>query len=148
MEFTEYDTRLAAYAVITDEEGRLLVTWYNGSGWGPASWSLPGGGVDYDETPEQGVAREVLEEAGYEVMVGPLLAADTLTDPAPGPGRRPWKGVRLYYAATIVGGMLGTREQDGTTDFATWKHPESIDEDAGRGGPVSTALRLLRDRLA
>ena len=30
MEFTEYDTRLAAYAVVSDGE-RILLTWFNGS---------------------------------------------------------------------------------------------------------------------
>jgi hypothetical protein len=30
VEFTEWDTRLAAYAVIVDDQRRLLLIWYNG----------------------------------------------------------------------------------------------------------------------
>lgn len=47
MHFTEYHTRLAAYAAIVNDAGELLLTWFNG-GTDPsnAGWSLPGGGVE------------------------------------------------------------------------------------------------------
>ena len=35
------------------------------------------------------------------------------------PGNRPLKSVRIFFAATIIGGEL-TREIDGTTDEARW----------------------------
>jgi 8-oxo-dGTP diphosphatase len=68
--FTEYDTRLAAYAVIVDDAGRILLTWYNGLGRPGACWSVPGGGVEYEESLEDAVTREVLEETGYHVALG------------------------------------------------------------------------------
>ncbi len=36
-------------------------------------WSIPGGALDLGEKLRDGVAREVLEETGLEVRVGPLL---------------------------------------------------------------------------
>src|SRR5262249_51672862 len=36
-------------------------------------WSLPGGGLELGETLEAGVAREMLEETGLEVEVGPVI---------------------------------------------------------------------------
>ena len=32
----------------------------------PGTWCVPGGGIEYHETIEQGVARECLEEIGYK----------------------------------------------------------------------------------
>ncbi len=46
MHFTEYDTRLAAYAILTDENARVLLTWFNGGARAQPCWSLPGGRVD------------------------------------------------------------------------------------------------------
>jgi mutator protein MutT len=36
-------------------------------------WSLPGGALEIGETLEAGVAREMLEETGLEVEVGPVI---------------------------------------------------------------------------
>jgi ADP-ribose pyrophosphatase YjhB (NUDIX family) len=36
-------------------------------------WSLPGGSLELGETLEAGVAREILEETGLQVAVGPVI---------------------------------------------------------------------------
>jgi 8-oxo-dGTP diphosphatase len=117
--FTDYDTRLAAYAVVVDARRRVLLALWNEVE--PPKWTMPGGGVEFAETVEEAVVRELREETGYEVRVGRLLGVHSHAFP-PGAGAtrsRPFKSVRLIFAATIIGGEL-TREVDGTTDEARW----------------------------
>ena len=66
LEFFDYDTRVAAYALIVDED-RILLSWWNGEGHSEPAWSLPGGGVDLPETVGEGTVREVREETGFDV---------------------------------------------------------------------------------
>jgi 8-oxo-dGTP pyrophosphatase MutT (NUDIX family) len=54
--------RVSVKALILDEQNRfLLVKEENGL------WELPGGGLDFGESPHQGIARELMEEMGLEV---------------------------------------------------------------------------------
>lgn len=126
--YTEYDTRLAAYAVIRDDAGRILLALWNEAE--ERRWTLPGGGVELDETVQEGAVREVLEETGYDVRLDGLLGVDSYVfAPAQrgnGSGRA-LKAVRVVFAATVTGGEL-THEVDGTTDEARWF---PVDEVAG-----------------
>jgi ADP-ribose pyrophosphatase YjhB (NUDIX family) len=60
--------RVAVCAVI-EHEGQYLLARRSDIGW----WNLPGGGLEYDETVEEGLAREVLEEIGAEVEIARLV---------------------------------------------------------------------------
>lgn len=120
MDFRDYDTRLAAYAIVVDDSDRVLLALWNEQD--EHSWTLPGGGVELDESPEDGAVREVREETGYDVELTGLLTVDTHVV---APERRlhwhdrPLKSVRVVYSARVVGGEL-THEVDGTTDEARW----------------------------
>jgi 8-oxo-dGTP diphosphatase len=69
--------RVGVFAVIempTDdlEDGgdtRYLLARRSDIGW----WNLVGGGLEYDETPEEGLAREAREEIGAEIEVVRLV---------------------------------------------------------------------------
>lgn len=133
MHFSDYDTRLAVYAAIVDDENRLLLAWWNGEGRGTPGWSMPGGGVEYEESLANAVEREVLEETGYVVKVGSPIAAHSFTVPDGGRDGRPYKSVRIVFSAVIIGGRLGTTEVGGSTDFAEWMpldHVENLDSKA------------------
>ena len=140
LHFTEYDTRLAAYAVMTRED-EILLTWFNGS---RPCWSLPGGGIEFEESVEEGVVREVKEETGYDVVLGAPLATHSFTETDPDRGR-PFKSVRLLYSAEIIGGTLGTLEVGGSTDRAEWLRLSDLDGEA-RADIVDVAVSLIRGR--
>ena len=142
MHFTEYDTRLAAYARIIDNEGRVLLTWFVGNATDPACWSMPGGGVEYDESVQQAVLREVFEETGYTVDLGEPLDVHAFTAPSSRRGRRPYKSVRIFFAATVTGGSLGTTEVGGTTAYARWIPLVDVPSLSPRADIVDVALGL------
>jgi 8-oxo-dGTP diphosphatase len=50
-------------------ETRYLLARRSDIGW----WNLVGGGLEYDETPEEGLAREAREEIGAEIQVVRLV---------------------------------------------------------------------------
>jgi 8-oxo-dGTP diphosphatase len=120
LHYTEYDTRLGAYAVVVDERDRVLLVLWNETD--QPLWTLPGGGVELDETVEAGAVRELKEETGYDVELGRLLGVDTMVvapEERTVPRARWFRGVRVVFEATVVGGELRD-EEDGSTDEARW----------------------------
>ena len=60
--------------IIIDDRDRVLLARRPASGMLGGLWEFPGGGVEEGETLPQCIARELREELGIEVRVGPLLA--------------------------------------------------------------------------
>lgn len=142
MHFTEYDTRLAAYALLTTDDGQVLLTWFNGNARNEPSWTMPGGGVEFDESIRDAVSREVFEETGYTVDVGHLITEHHFTVPRTA-DRRPFRSQRFLLAATITGGELGTTEREGTTDFAKWVPIGEVFDLQPRADIVDVAIAAL-----
>ncbi|MGW2095032.1 NUDIX hydrolase [Promicromonospora sukumoe] len=120
------DLRVAAYAVITDATGRLLLPhWSEGTS---AGWTMPGGGIDPGEHPADAAVREVLEETGFHVELDGLLGVDSFVFPAGRvhPAGRPRQALRIVYRAHVTGGELRV-EEDGSTDGVAWHTPEEVD---------------------
>lgn len=82
---------------------------------------LPGGGVDYRETVEEALVREVAEETGFQVEIGrPLLISDTI-DP-----EGPRHVVNITFAARVTGGEMLSRSKDTRIEAVELVNPDSL----------------------
>jgi 8-oxo-dGTP diphosphatase len=71
--------RVSAKALILDETGKKFLVVREDSG----IWDLPGGGVDWGETAEQCLRRELKEEMGFTITDIDSHSPRTLTVPHP-----------------------------------------------------------------
>lgn len=104
---------VGAMALVQDERGRVLLLLHTYRKQVP--WGLPGGWLKRAESPEAGLAREVLEETGMKVSVDALLAADFFAG----------NQLNLLYRCSIVDGTY--RPTDETSRHA-WVPPEELPE--------------------
>jgi 8-oxo-dGTP pyrophosphatase MutT (NUDIX family) len=102
----------AASAVVTDQDGRILLQRRTDSGL----YALPGGMMDLGESLPQTAVREVREESGLDVEITGLVG--TYTDPlhviaySDGEVRQQFN---ICFAARVIGG--GLRISDESTDL-------------------------------
>ncbi|MGV9606870.1 NUDIX hydrolase [Streptomyces sp. NPDC003631] len=98
--------------VVVREDGRLLAIRRADNG----TWELPGGVLELNETPEAGVAREVLEETGIHVEV------DELT----GVYKNTTRGiVALVFRCKPSGGTERTSNESTAVE---WLTPDEVSE--------------------
>lgn len=83
-----------AAGVIFNEEHQILLVKSTYQRFHP--WGLPGGGLEYGESAEDAVKREVWEETGLVIEIKRLLLVRTWS-----PDR-----VGMYYLCEIVGGEI------------------------------------------
>ena len=83
----------------------------------PPLWWLPGGGIDFGESPEETLIREFLEETGLRVT-DPVLLSVTSDVRKRDNGDR-IHTVRILFTVELAGGEL-RHEVHGTTDHASW----------------------------
>jgi ADP-ribose pyrophosphatase YjhB (NUDIX family) len=107
--------RIAAYVICRDDRERFLLTRLVTADGAPR-WTLPGGGLDPGEHPEDGALRELTEETGFTGALDALLDVDTLHIQD---GTLDVYAIRVVYRARVTGGQL-THEVDGSTDLAQW----------------------------
>ncbi|MCZ8078694.1 MAG: NUDIX hydrolase [Rhodobacteraceae bacterium] len=101
--------RIAARALILLEDRLLLVNAYP-SGKSDL-WCAPGGGAEPGHSLPDALIREVMEETGLSITVGPPALINEFHDPDRG-----FHQVDLFFRCTIIGGQIDTR----------WKDPEGV----------------------
>jgi len=121
--------RPAAYALITQGEA-LLMCRLCPPEKDTGKWTLPGGGLDFGESPESGAVREALEETGLTITLGELCEVQSEVFDWP---EKQMHALRFIYRTTSWSGEL-RNEECGSTDtcafipFAaldpTYRHPK------------------------
>lgn len=105
-------------------------------------WSLPGGLVELGERLEEAVQREVREECGIEIQVGPLVGVfQPIERDAAGAIR--FHYVVLDYLACYAGGTLRTSSDAGD---AAWVSPDQLDRYRLRPETATMIRRALAIR--
>lgn len=142
----DFDTRVGAYGVIVRDGTLLLSLW---QGPRQAVWTLPGGGIELGEQPEQACLREIEEETGYAARLDGLLGVISRTIDAEHrihrAQQRSLLAVQVLYRAEVVSGRLRA-EVDGSSIDAAWipleelhRHPTS--PHVGRALELAGVLR-------
>ena len=122
----EYERRhpmVAVGGIAFDARGQVLLI-QRGREPNFGLWSIPGGRLEMGETMQAAVVREMREETGLVVEVGPLVeAVDRIM--FSGPRAVNYHFVILDFLVTVVGGTL---RPDGDVDDACWFSREEAEE--------------------
>jgi len=109
-------TRVAAYGLIVHENKILLCRLSSYIPKDEGSWTLPGGGIDFGEDPQDAMMREVAEETGLIVRPDGLAGIDSLRLED---DKKLFHGIRIIYHTKQLGGSL-RNELEGSTDLCAW----------------------------
>lgn len=90
--------RNRACAVIV-QDGKVLLVQHQKNN--QHYWLFPGGGVEYGETLEQAVIREMKEETNFDVEIGELLMVSESIPPD-----KHRHVINYYFIASVVGGDM------------------------------------------
>lgn len=112
---TYLDPKLAV-AVVIEREGRLLLGRRGPGTREPGKWSFPAGFVERGERVEDAALREVAEEVGLTVELGPLLGLYSATGET---------AVLAVFSATAASGTPAAR--DDLVELG-WFAPDALPE--------------------
>lgn len=113
---------VCAVGAIVCRDGKVLLV---RRGHEPAvgRWVIPGGGVELGETVEEAVRREIREECGIEIAVGPLATVVDRIDQDES-GRVRYQYVIIDYFADYAAGEV---EAGSDVSEARWVDADEID---------------------
>ncbi|MEP4708442.1 MAG: NUDIX domain-containing protein [Pseudophaeobacter sp.] len=115
--------RAAAYVVAVDAQQRILLTQFSKTGHPKSgAWTLPGGGMEWDEQAHETALRELGEETGLSADIGPLLGAQSewFDERTSERGQRGLALRLVFQARNCVGELKTDFTDDDTTVGAEW----------------------------
>jgi len=101
--------RLATRALILHQDRLLLVNAYPGGR--SDLWCAPGGGAESGASLPANLAREVYEECGLQIDVGPVALVNEFHDPRTG-----FHQVDIFFRCQVLAGHIDR----------TWRDPEGV----------------------
>ncbi len=123
-------------AAVIERDGRVLIARRRlGDRFGGV-WEFPGGKLEPDETPEEGLRREIDEELGMTIEVGPPLGSFSYNS-------ADWSIELIAFRASWIGGTMVLREHDD----ALWIAPSDLDRFVF-SDPDRPIVRLLAGEAA
>jgi ADP-ribose pyrophosphatase YjhB (NUDIX family) len=115
------DHPIPGVGVAVIDEGRLLVVRKAQGPW-EDHWAVPGGRIELGETMADAARREVREETGLEVRLGPVV----WTGEVIGPGTPPdWHFTLVDFVGFPIGGRLQAGDDAAE---ARWVTPQEAAE--------------------
>ncbi|WP_017591784.1 NUDIX hydrolase [Nocardiopsis potens] len=139
--------RFAAYGLVTDPDGRLLLSLIAPGYPGEGTWHLPGGGVDDGEDARAALRREVFEETGQHAGVGRLVGVrhhHRTGQMGPESAATEIYAVWAFFHAHVARPTAPrVVEEEGSTADCAWFAPEELPRI-----PLSATARKGLDALA
>jgi 8-oxo-dGTP diphosphatase len=119
-------TRLGSYAVTIDDGGRILLCRLSADEVEAGAWTLPGGGVEFGEHPDDAVLRELEEESGLRGRIDDVFGIfSKVYARSRAAGGADLHFVGFLYRVTPIGGEIRD-EIDGSTDTCAWLGPDEL----------------------
>lgn len=104
-------------AVIVVQDDKLLMIRAKDS----VSWSVPSGGIELGESPEEACIRETFEETGIHVQVKQLVHIKNVAIGE-------YDVSTHYYLCELVGGQITYHDPDDSIEEIGWKKIKDFDD--------------------
>ena len=107
--------KVGVNAVIFNQDGLMLLEKREFDG----TVGIPGGWVDWGESPEEAIVRELKEETGLDIKVEKLVG---ILSRKPGMFESDMSSIHILYLCSVIGGNLS--KSDESLEVGYWDHTQ------------------------